>query len=259
MSAITNRRRSFKLNGLKQEHLVIQKLLQDRKLKKKLLELQCKRYRVHLPSLNYAQMSADQIIQTVRAQWRKQLAAKAARTVVVAFQVRRLHRLKKLAAERQQMAACKIQLAWKGFKASCLDPRRRLVLENEAAITIQRVYRGYRTRNSREVFKLVRLNKIELMYRAFMQVKQGLLAKCAVVISKYWRMFRAISETKLLKIRRDRKEVLLRSVFRLKTTASSVTQYTVPTTPIHTCCIVSPTRRRLPQRNPRRRVFLELN
>jgi hypothetical protein len=147
MSTITNRKLTQRLTGLKQEQLMMQKQIQARRLKKRLVETQCLKYGVSLA--NWAHLTDLQIIDAVRDKWRRGLATAAAKKMASWLQMNRLARLKEKAEARQHSAAYKIQQAWRSFKVTStqmtlLDPRLRLLRETEAATTIQRVYRGYR-------------------------------------------------------------------------------------------------------------------
>jgi len=236
----------------KQEQMAMRRNIETRKFRRRLADFLCKRYKVDMGGLDFSSKSELNIIEAVRHKWRVTLASKAAKVMIEWAKKQKLKRLKEETEAKHHIAAFRIQLHWRKFNACVVLPRKRRQLEHQSALTIQRCYRGYRVRCSDELYKLRGFRRIDLMHHSFMEVKNDLMAKCSIVISKCWRMFSAISQAKLKKSRKLRKLGLMESVFRLKTTASSVTQYTVPSTPHKTTAFLSPSRRTtFHNRNPR--------
>jgi hypothetical protein len=81
------------------------------------------------------------------------------------------------------------------------------------------------------------------MHQSFVKLREGLMSACAVVISKYWKMFKAIKEVKLKRQRNVWRLSLLEPGLRLTKTASSATQYPAPSTPRYNCTTISPVRK----------------
>lgn len=149
MTSITNKKRSLILFEMKQEHISLQKVIQARRFKKRLAENQCRKYGINFARFSYSHLSELQIIEAVKELWRWRLASKAAKFWLAWFRARQLTRLKEGTRARQHIAALWIQLHWKKYKVSytqtcTLWPKRRIELETQAALTIQRVYRGSR-------------------------------------------------------------------------------------------------------------------
>eukprot|EP00359_Climacostomum_virens_P005866 CAMPEP_0204903834 /NCGR_PEP_ID=MMETSP1397-20131031/4510_1 /ASSEMBLY_ACC=CAM_ASM_000891 /TAXON_ID=49980 /ORGANISM="Climacostomum Climacostomum virens, Strain Stock W-24" /LENGTH=250 /DNA_ID=CAMNT_0052072539 /DNA_START=601 /DNA_END=1352 /DNA_ORIENTATION=- len=183
----------------KQEQMAMRRNIETRKFRRRLADFLCKRYKVDMGGLDFSSKSELNIIEAVRHKWRVTLASKAAKVMIEWAKKQKLKRLKEETEAKHHIAAFRIQLHWRKFNACVVLPRKRRQLEHQSALTIQRCYRGYRVRCSDELYKLRGFRRIDLMHHSFMEVKNDLMAKCSIVISKCWRMFSAISQAKLKK------------------------------------------------------------
>mmetsp|Transcript_15777 Transcript_15777/g.28817 ORF Transcript_15777/g.28817 Transcript_15777/m.28817 type:complete len:313 (+) Transcript_15777:105-1043(+) len=168
----------LKLTALKHQGESVSREIQQKLVKRKAAEVIERQYGVRFSDLEVMELTVKQLARQAKAAFVSKVTNRAARVIQRYWMGKKLLLQKKALIARQHLCAAKIQRAWKRSQAYLS----RKTSPAQAALSIQKVWKGYRARKQLDDLKKKRdLNKT---LEFFSQLKDAVLRKSIDSISR---------------------------------------------------------------------------
>lgn len=178
-----------RFHALRQE---AQHVLLSRQQKKALARLLRRRFGVKYSLKDIASLTADEMTRKAVLQRAWKWAQKAARKMVNWLANVKFRRGAQLQESKYQRAARQIQACWRHYRATVLLPRQEFSRKVEAALCIQRWYKGYQVRQQLRKLRLFRT--VEALHGYSERRRLRPLLEKAPALVRRWKEYRQRKE-----------------------------------------------------------------
>lgn len=177
------------LREFKHRRLETLKAIEERAKRVRLLALLRRKCGAHFPRLEALQLPVHLLVFKAHLKRTEALGKQAAKRMVQWYRHRVIERKVELLQACSHMAAYRIQKQWKRYREAVIEPRKQRQRRIQAAVVIQRHYRGHWAREVYRKRKLLR--EINHLHFHYQRLRSQLMVEKACVIATSWKAYRA--------------------------------------------------------------------
>ena len=176
------------------------KAIEERERRTRLIALLRRKCGVRFTRLEALQLPVDVLVLKAHLKRKETIGKQAAERMVKWYRQKVIERRVELMQACSHMAAFRIQRQWRRYWTQVVVPRKTKERRIQAAVVIQKCYKGYLVREMCKKRKLLR--QINYLHFHYQRVRSGLMVEKAAVIASSWKAYRA-RKLKRLQASRD--------------------------------------------------------